>query len=121
MISMTAMRPLGPWLVGLFLIGQLFGVVPLLSDHTTHAAESQLELSKHNASTGSIPQGHHHHGDADGFIQHHELQDLNGALTCLVSCEIPFVHVAITAYAPNALAEADPILLERPPKPLLSI
>lgn len=121
MIPMTALRRLGPWLVGLFLIAQVFGVVPLISGHTAHVAETQLILSKDNASTGSIPQRHHHHGDADGFIQHHELQDLNGALTCLVSCEIVFVHVAITAYVPNALTEADPILLKRPPKPLLSI
>jgi hypothetical protein len=113
---------LGPWFVGLFLLAQIFGVVPLMSSHTTHVAEAQLVLSKDNASTESIPQRHHHHGDADGSIQHHELQDLNGSLACLVSsCEIACVYVAITAYAPDALAEADPILLERPPKPFLSI
>jgi len=120
MIAMAAMRRLCPWLVGLFLIAQIFGVVPLMSEHTAHAAESQLVHFKGNASGGSIPQGHHHHGDADGFIQHHELQDLNCAFTCVVCCEIAFVHVAITARAPSALAEADRILLERPPKPLLS-
>ena len=85
MITMAAMRRLGPWVVGLFLIAQIFGVVPLMSGHTAHVAETQLVLSKDSASTGSIPQGHHHHGDADGFIQHHELQDLNGAFTCLVT------------------------------------
>ena len=87
--------------------------------HTTHVAETELA----SASTGSIPnQGHHHNGDADGSIQHHELQDLNGSLTCLFdSCEITFVRVAISAYAPDALTEANPILLERPPKPLPSI
>jgi hypothetical protein len=122
MTSMAAQRRLlGPWLVGLFLIAQLFGVVPLMSGHTAHAAETQSMLSKDNASTENIPHQGHFRGDADGFIQHHELQDLDGALTCLVCCEIVFVHVAITAYAPNALAEADPILLERPPKPLPSV
>ena len=121
MMPMAARRCLGPWLVGLFLIAQFFGVVPLMRGHTAHVTESQLVLSKDNAGTGSIPQGHHHHGDADGFIQQHELQDLNGALSCLVSCEIAFVHVMIAAYSPNALAEPDPTLLERPPKHLLSI
>jgi hypothetical protein len=121
MTSKAARRWLGPWLVGLFLIAQIVGVVPLISGHTAHVAETELIVSEDSASTGSVPQGHHHHGDADGFIQHHELQDLNGAFTDIVSCEIAFVHVAITAYAPNAFAEAYPTLLERPPKHLLSI
>jgi hypothetical protein len=122
MIPMAAMRRLGPSLLGLFLVAQAFGVVPLMTGHTAHLAETHSVFSKDNASNGNIPQGHHHRGDADGFIQHHELQDLNGALTCLVSCcGVAFVHRAITAYTPNALAEADTILLERPPKPLLSI
>jgi hypothetical protein len=121
MTSMAAQRRLlGPWLVGLFLIAQIFGVVPLMSGHTAHVAETELVLFKDNASTGSIP--HHRRGDADGVIQHHELQDLNGTFTCLANPgEIAVVHVAITAHAPNALAEADLILLERPPKPLLTI
>jgi hypothetical protein len=121
MTSMAAQRWLGSWLVGLFLIAQIVGVVPLISGHTAHVAETELVISKDSASTASIPQGHHHHGDADGLIQHHELQDLNGAFTYLVTCEIAFVHVAITTNAPNALAEADPTLLERPPKHFLSI
>jgi hypothetical protein len=122
MIPMAAMRRLGPWLVGLFLIAQIFGVFPLISGHTAHVAEAHLVLSKDNGNIGSIPQGHHHHGDADGFIQHHELQDLTGAITCLANrCERAFVHVALTIHAPNAVAGIDPILLERPPKPLPSI
>jgi hypothetical protein len=115
-------RRLGPWLVGLFLIGQIFGVVPLMSGHTAHVAETQLALSNDNARTGSIHQGHHHRGDADGFIQHHELQDLGGALTCLVRCyEIAIVHVAFIVYPWDGFTQADPVRLERPPKPLLSV
>lgn len=123
MISMATMRRLGAWLAGLFLIAQIFGVVPLLSEHSTHEIESALVLSNKNAGIGSIPQGHHHqHGDADGFIQHHELQDLSGAFTCLASqCDVDFVQVAITPFVPDALAEADPTFLERPPKHLLSV
>jgi hypothetical protein len=121
MTLMAAQRWLGPWFVGLFLIAQIVGVVPLISSHTAHVVETELVISKDNVGTGGIPQSHHHHGDADGLIQHHELQDLNGAFTYLVTCEIAFVHVAITAYAPNTLAEAYPTLLERPPKHLLSI
>jgi hypothetical protein len=61
MIRVAAQRRLGPWLVGLFFIAQIFGVVPLMSGHTTHVAESQLVLSEHTAGTESIPEGHHHH------------------------------------------------------------
>jgi hypothetical protein len=123
MIPMAAARRLGPWLVGLFLVAQVFGIVPLMRGHTAHVAETQLVLSRGNAGAGVIPQDHHHHsGDADGFIQHHELQDLSGAFICQVSrCDIASAHAAVTVHAPNALAQANPILLERPPKPLLSI
>ena len=122
MISMTSIRRLGPWLVGWFLVAQIFGVVLLVSEHTAHVAATEMQASPDNPSKGTMPQGRHHHGDADGFIQHHELQDLNGTLISLSSrCEIAIVRVAITAYLPDAVAEGDPILLERPPKPILSI
>jgi hypothetical protein len=122
MIPTAAMRCLSTWLVGLFLIAQIFGVVSLLSEHTAHVAATELLPSQVSASTGNIPQGRHHHGDADGFIQHHELQDLTGTLTCLsIRCEIVFIYVANTDYVPAALAEGEPILLERPPKAMLSV
>jgi hypothetical protein len=123
MILMATMRRFNAWIGGLFLIAQVFAVVPLISKHATHEAESALVLSNENVRIGSIPQGHyHHHGDADGFIEHHELQDLNGTLISLGSrCEIAIVRVASIAYVPDAVAEGDPILLERPPKPILSI
>jgi hypothetical protein len=121
MISTAVMRRLGTWLVGLFLIAQIFGVVSVLSEHTAHVATTELQPAQVSASTGNVPRGRHHHGDADGFIQHHELQDLTGTLTCLSSrCEMVFVYVANTDYVPAALAEGDPILLERPPKATLS-
>jgi len=119
MIPSAVMRRLGTWLVGLFLMAQIFGVVPVLCERTAHVAAAELLPSQVSASIGNIPQGCHHHGDADGFIQQHELQDLNGTPTCLSSrCEIVFVYVANSDYAPAVLAEGDPIPLERPPKPI---
>jgi hypothetical protein len=121
MLPTSMKRRLGTWLVGLFLIAQIFGVVSVLSEHTAHVATTELQLAQVSASTGNITRGRHHHGDADGFIQHHELQDLIGTLTCLSSrCEMAFVCIANTDYVPAARAERDPILLERPPKPMLS-
>ena len=120
MIPRSTARRLAPWMVGLFIIAQIFAVIPLISEHTIHIAQSELGVSLDRVGAGGVPQAHHR-GDADGFVQHHELQDLSGALTCTVSqCEIGFVRVALSPYAPDALAEGDPIFLERPPKALLS-
>jgi hypothetical protein len=122
MIRQVSLHRLSPWLIGLFFIAQICGVVQLLSNHTAHVTESQLILSK-TAVTKSTSHGHHHHyGDADGAIQHHELQDLNGApLYLIAGCELAFTHDAITAYVSDALNESNPVLLERPPKPFLSV
>jgi hypothetical protein len=120
MIPTAKVRSLSTWVVGLFVIAQIFAVVPLMSEHTTHVAQTSFALCQDCVSTGTIPQGHHR-GDADGFVQHHELQDLSGALTYAISqCKIGILHVAVSRYAPNALVEGDPILLEHPPKSLLS-
>jgi hypothetical protein len=35
------MRRFGPWLLGLFLLAQLAGVVPVMFDHAVHVFESQ--------------------------------------------------------------------------------
>jgi hypothetical protein len=122
MIRQAALRPLTPWLIGLYLIAQICGVAQLLSEHTAHETESQLILSNVGV-TGNTSYGHHHHyGDADGTIQHHELQDLNGAPAYLIAgCELAFTHDTITAYVSDALTESKPVLLERPPKPFLSV
>jgi hypothetical protein len=122
MIRQIALPRLGPWLVGLFFIAQICGVVQLLGEHTEHVAESQLILHQ-AAVTGNTWHGHHHHnGDADGAVQHHELQDLNGAPACpIAGCELAFTHDTITAYVSDALTESNPVLLERPPKPFLSV
>jgi hypothetical protein len=85
------------------------------------ARESQLVLA-HATVTGNPSHNHHYDGDADGAIQHHELQDLNGAPACLVAaCELPLAHVGITVYVSDALTEGNPFLLERPPKYPLSV
>jgi hypothetical protein len=122
MIRQAALRRSAPWLIGLFFIAQICGVAELLGEQTAHVIESQLTLSE-VAVTGYASHGHHHHyGDADGAIQHHELQDLNGAPAWVIAdCELAFPHDTITAYVSHALTESNPVLLERPPKPFLSV
>ena len=120
MIRRAALRRLSTLLIGLFFAAQVCGVVPLLGEHAAHVTESQLILATGTVA-GNASHGHHHDGDADGAIQHHELQDLNGAPACLIAgCELAVEHVATTAYVSEALTESNPVLLERPPKPRLS-
>jgi hypothetical protein len=121
MIRQAALRRLSLWLVGLFLVAQSCGVVHLLDEHTTHVAAVAVALSADHVGTAKVPQKHHR-GDADGAVQHHELQDLNGVPSCLSSsCDLGYVHAAARAYVPIALTASDPVRLERPPKPSLSI
>ena len=120
MFRNAAWRRLSLWLVGLFFIAQVCGVVHLLGEHTAHVSESQLALS-HAPFAASPSHGHHHDGDADGAIQHHALQDLNGTpLRVAATCEPDFAPVAIINYVSDALIESGPVRLERPPKSPLS-
>ena len=121
MIRQAAWRRLSTLLIGLFLIAQICGVVQLLGEHTTHITESQLALSQ-TTFAGTTSHGHHHEGDADGAVQHHELQDLNGApLRLTMSSEAPVRPAALAAYVPHALAGSRPALPERPPMSVLSV
>jgi len=115
-------RSLAPWLTGLFLVAQILGVLPLISGHTAHVAALELTLPSGDDSSAPSPHSGHHRGDADGLAQHHELQDLNGAFPHLITgVEVALVVVAITGNPADALTENEPALLERPPKPFLSI
>jgi hypothetical protein len=123
MISTVANRRLGWWLVGLFLCAQVLGVMPLVSEHTAHVAATQLVLAGDHAGAGNgAHQGRHHRGDVDGDVQHHQMQDLSGAFPCTIAhCQIVPQRVRASSLEPAGLAEADPILLERPPKTSLSV
>src|SRR5579872_3368104 len=105
MIRTTTIRSLARWIVGLFVVVQIFAVAPLISEHTAHVAQSELGLSESYDTTAHIPSGTHHRGDADGAVQHHEVQDLSGALSCTVhACETSLVHAAIPSRESAVLA-----------------
>jgi hypothetical protein len=120
MISSATVRRLGPLLVGLYVLAQICGVIPLMSCDSAHAAPGTHMLSECKQ-TGTLPQNHHHAGDADDAAHHHFLQDLNSVLVQSSVVVNSIVHIAIEASAPRALVEADVVLLERPPKPLPSV
>ena len=113
------MRRLGPWLVGLYVLATVAGVMPLMDACNAHAAAS---LAVSESSTPLPPQGHHHAGDADDLAHHHALQDLTGVLDWRpVGAGLADVRAAMIAFPARALAEADSVLLERPPRTFLSI
>src|SRR5262249_45187298 len=119
MISTVAMRRLGPWLVGLYVLAVVAGVMPLMRVCNTHAV---VPLAFSESSAPLPPQGHHHAGDADDLAPHHALQDLTGVLDWRpAAAGLADVHAAMIAFPARALAEADPVLLERPPRTFLSI
>lgn len=121
MISTAGMRRLGPLLVGLYLIAQICGVVPLMSCHSAHAATGSSALYECKGGFGVLPQGHHYSGGAHNSV-HHSLQDLSGVLGCSAPvCQIAWVRTVTPPPAPRALAEADTVVLERPPKPVLFV
>jgi hypothetical protein len=124
MIPTAAVRRVGPWLAGLYIAAQIFGVVPLIGCHSAHAAGGAVVLSECEGGTGTHSRDHRHHhpGDADDAAHHHALQDLNGVLgSAPHRSEIALVNITVTSPAPHALVGADPALLDRPPKAFLSI
>jgi len=126
MIRHVIWRRLSTWLIGLFFLAQIGGVVHLLGEHTAHVSESQLTESQfavaHASLVANASHHHHHEGDADGAIQHHELQDLNGApLRLTQACQLTVTSAMVTPRAPEVLAGRHPVLPERPPKPFLSV
>jgi hypothetical protein len=123
MTSIQIMRRLGPWLLGLFLIAQIAGVAPLFSAHTHHIFESKQIVAADNDVVVADQRGaHHHHGLADLNDQCCAFHHLTGVLPYGLDADrIGFTGTAIVAAPTRALAAADPILIERPPKPQLSI
>jgi hypothetical protein len=117
---LLAKRRLGPWLLGLFLIAQIAGIVPAMSDHTTHLFESQPAVVDTHDYSAAGPRGDHRHGTSDiqdecCALHHH----LAGVVPLTIAAPA-FSLAAAPLVAPplRALASADPVLLERPPKSL---
>jgi hypothetical protein len=136
MISVHSRRWFGRWLVGLFLIAQPAGVVPLVTVHLEHAIASEQDAAADSdeitAPAHAASHAHHHHVHHGSGPHDHGASDPNdqcctlhhhlaGVLPGFAPAGVAdVVLAAIVALPPVPLVPADPSLLERPPK-LLSV
>jgi hypothetical protein len=133
MISLGIMkRRLGHVLLGLFLIAQLAGIVPLIGVHLQHVMASHQDVADDAASTGVAGHAHHHHSH-QGSGGHDHATDPNdqcctlhhhlaGVLPNAAGADVNGIWItALVSLPPRALLPADPGLPERPPKLQMSI
>jgi hypothetical protein len=109
----------GPWLLGLFLMAQAAGVVPLMLDHAFHAFEGQPAVAGTHDHGAPGRHGDQRHGLADIQDECCTLHHLAGiAVHTLSAAVIGIVFAPLEVAPPRALATADLMRLERPPKSL---
>jgi hypothetical protein len=113
-----AKRRVGPWFLGLFLVAQIVGIVPVMFDHAVHVFESQPALADAHDHSAPGRHGDHRHGVGDVKDEccalHHHMVGVIPFMARVVAFSLP----ALPFVAPplRTLASADPALLERPPK-----
>jgi hypothetical protein len=126
-------RRLVLWLLGLFLVAQVAGVVPLISVHLQHVIASEQDIAEDSASidvSDHVRHHHLHHGsghhdhcatdpnDQCCTLHHH----LAGVLPHAAGGTANGFPIALIIPLPSrASVPADPSPIERPPKLLLSI
>ncbi|HKD27011.1 MAG TPA: hypothetical protein VKC66_14065 [Xanthobacteraceae bacterium] len=132
MFSLTELRRLGPLLLGLLLLAQAAGVVPLISTHIHHAFENMQDIAADLSETGTVTHVHYHHTHHDGGQHEHGTNDPNdqcctlhhhlaGVLSIAVTVSRSDLIVTIVAVSPQSLVGTEPRSPERPPKHPLSI
>jgi hypothetical protein len=137
MISLLKVRRMGPWLLGLFFIAQVAGIVPLVGAHLQHVFASQQDMAEDSTARGNGSHVHHHHAHHDdGGGQHsqhdHGANDPNDQCCTLhhhlagiaphaVAAKAGIFIAPIIPLPPRSFETAEPGLPERPPKLPLSI
>jgi hypothetical protein len=132
MLSLAKLRRLGPLLLGLILLVQAAGIVPLISIHIQHAFENEQDIAADLAESGNVKHVHHHHAHHDGGQHEHGANDPNdqcctlhhhlaGVLPIASNASQSDLTASIVAVPRRSLVGTDPGMLERPPKLTLSI
>ena len=121
-MSLVRVRLLRRWLLGLYIIAQVAGVVPVMYDHTLNIYETlpvaghvHVRLATHTAQ----PDAEHHHGFIDFHDQCCAIHSLSGPLPLAVS--VLLVETAGVPVSPAVLiahVSWHPSRLDRPPKSL---
>ena len=77
MLSLAKLLRLGPLLLGLILLAQAAGIVPLISIHIQHAFENEQDIAADLAESGRVKHVHQHHAHHDGGQHEHGANDPN--------------------------------------------
>ena len=132
MIALADLRRFGPLLLGLFLLAQAAGVLPLISIHLQHAYASEQDDAADLDGAGSISHKHGHHAHQGQGQHEHSATDLGDQCCTLHHHLAGVLSVAPLAGASNRssqivpiarhrFASAERVSVERPPKLYSSI
>ena len=127
MLASINIRCWGRWLLGLFLLAQGVGILPLTAVHLQHAFASEQDIAADLKETGRVShphqhhahhgQGEHDHGAADATDQcctlHHHLA---GVVSVWASTGVTAAPQHAAPHPVPRLESADQRSLERPPK-----
>jgi hypothetical protein len=120
-MTLTRLQRFGPWLVGLFLIAQVAGVIPALYVDTLHEYEAISVVTDARAGiVSSQPAGHDneraiHVGHDQCCALHHGVV---GVVPFFFTPAVTSVGRVVLETLANALVTGDSGRLDRPPRPL---
>jgi hypothetical protein len=125
MVCVRTIRCLRAYLLALFVIAQVAGVVPLMYDHTLNVFETTPVAGHSHIHIGNgivASDSDHHHGVLDLHDQCCALHTLAGPLPQIADA-VPaeFAGIRMTPVATIALSDGAPFLIDRPPRPLPQI
>ena len=122
MMSFVRVRLLRRWLLGLYMVAQVFGVVLLIHDHTLNVYETTPvagHVHVHLASSTTQPDANHHHGIIDFHDQCCAIHSLSGPLPAtMFATLVDRVAMPESPAKLITLVSWHPARLDRPPKPL---
>jgi hypothetical protein len=133
MFSLAQLRRLGPSLLGLLLLAQVVGIVPMITTHIQHAFENDQDVAADVSESARVAHVHHHHvHHEDGQPHRHDSTDPNdqcctlhhhlaGVIPLATGISRSGLTMPVAPGLPRELVGTNPGSPERPPKLPLSI
>ena len=125
MALVRAIRWIRAFLLAIFVVAQVAGVIPLLHDHTLNVYETAPVAAHNHAhvhATLAHPDADHHHGALGLHDQCCALHTLAAPLPQVTGvARVGFASEPIFAVESPALSGGNPAVLDRPPKSPLSL